>query len=224
MLGALSLLVGIPAQVVAAERKVEVSDNSFRCLRQNQRIRSMYVDNILGNMKGTLAVAESGKGGIYPPGTVLQLIPGEAMVKREKGTSPETKDWEFFTLDVTAEGTKITARGFAEMKSSLGGSCLDCHRKAAPQWDMTCEPGHGCDPIVLPGIHALVLISAMQKTDPRCPAPESLTPEEQAELKKMQELLKKQAAAQDETVASGPAFGAGLPEEETSSAGWVGGQ
>lgn len=211
---AVSLLVGITVQAEAAERKVEVTGQSFKCLHQNQKVRNMYIDNILGDLKGTLAVAESGMGGVYPPGTVLQLIPGEAMVKREKGASPETNDWEFFALGVSKDGANIKARGFAEMKSALGGSCLACHSKAKPKWDMTCEDGHGCDPIVLPGLNVPLLTGAMQKTDPRCTPPEPLTPEEGAELKKLQELLAKKAAAQ--AAANGQASGGDAPADNNA--------
>ena len=199
---AIALLLGSTIQADAAERKVEVTDQSFECLHQNQKVRNMYVDNILGDLKRTLAVAESGMGGVYPPGTVLQLIPGEAMVKLEKGASPETNDWEFFALNVSKDGAKIKARGFAEMKSALGGSCLDCHSKAKPKWDMTCEQGHGCDPIVLPGINVPVLTSALQKIDPRCTPPEPLTQEEGVELKKLEKL--RAAASGENKPAEGP--------------------
>ncbi len=207
---AVSLLIGITVQASAADRKVVVTEQSFECLHQNQKVRNMYVDNILGNLTGTLAVAKSGIGGVYPPGTVLQLIPAEAMVKRERGASPATNDWEFFALDVSKDGAKIKARGFAEMKSALGGSCLDCHSKAKPQWDMTCEQGHGCDPIVLPGINVPLLTGAMQKTDPRCASPEPLTLKELAELKRLKELLEKKAATQ--------AAANGQPAERTTPA------
>ena len=43
---------------------------------------------------------------MYPVGTVLQLIPTEAMVKRHKGYSPSTDDWEFFALKVSPQGTR----------------------------------------------------------------------------------------------------------------------
>jgi hypothetical protein len=215
MFGAVSLLVSMTAQADAADRKVEVTEQSFECLHQNPKVRNMYVDNILGNIQGTLAVAESGKGGVYPPGTVLQLIPGEAMVKREKGASPETNDWEFFALDVKPEGAKIAARGFADMKSPLGGSCLACHSKAEPKWDMTCEQGHGCDPIVLPGINISLLTSALQKTDPRCAPPEPLTPEQGAELKKLRAVL---------AAANGQPSGGDAPAENPPSGGRLGGE
>jgi hypothetical protein len=56
-------------------------------------LRQFYVDNVLGNLDATLAVANSATGGTYPPGTVIQLVPTEAMVKRAKGFNPVTHDW-----------------------------------------------------------------------------------------------------------------------------------
>jgi len=190
----------VPAAPLAetSDKKVEVSDASFRCLHKMTKVRSMYVDNLLGDVQGTLAVANSADGGAYPPGSVLQLFPGEVMVKLEKGTSPASNDWEFFTLDVTADGAKITRRGFDPEKpvKNMFGSCLSCHSQAAPKWDMVCEKGHGCPPINFPGgINSAVLTTALQKTDKRCPSPDPLTAEEIAELGKLKKLLEAQAAA-----------------------------
>jgi hypothetical protein len=42
-------------------------------------VRQFYVDNLLGNLDATLAVANSATGGTYPAGTVIQLVPTEAM-------------------------------------------------------------------------------------------------------------------------------------------------
>ena len=144
------------------------------------------------------------------------------MVKREKGASPATNDWEFFALDASKDGAKIKARGFAEMKSPLGGNCLTCHSKAKPQWDMTCEKGHGCAPIEVPGINIALATSALQKTDPRCAPPEPLTPEEGAELKKLGDLLRKQAEARAKANAQPSEGDAPAKKEETSSGGWFG--
>jgi hypothetical protein len=179
-------------------KKVEVTDASFRCLHKMTKVRSMYVDNLLGDIQGTLAVANSADGGAYPPGSVLQLFPGEVMVKREKGTNPASNDWEFFTLDVTADGAKITQRGFDPEKpvKNMFGPCLSCHSQAAPKWDMVCEKGHGCPPINFPGgINSAVLTTALQKTDKRCPSPDPLTEVEIVELGKLKKLLEAQAAA-----------------------------
>ena len=76
-----------------------------------QPIRGFYVDNLIeGKLDQTVAVAEAGQGQ-YPPGSVVQLVPGEVMVKHPKGYSEVTKDWEFFELEVSPEGTTIGKRG-----------------------------------------------------------------------------------------------------------------
>ena len=84
-------------------------------------VRQFYVDNLLGNLDATLAVANSATGGTYPAGTVVQLVPTEAMVKRDKDFNPVTHDWEFFELDVSKDGTEIRKRGFAEVVNRFGG-------------------------------------------------------------------------------------------------------
>jgi hypothetical protein len=188
--------------VVAAPetKKVEVTDASFRCLHKMTKVNDIYVDNLLGNLEGTLAIAKSANGGMYPPGSVVQLLPGEVMVKREKGANPATNDWEFFAIEVSPEGSKIQQRGFgSDTPKNKFGSCFSCHatgKETAPQADMICAAGHPCPPIVFPGgINTPVLISALQKTDKRCPSPEPPTPEEMAELIKLKKMLEAQAAA-----------------------------
>jgi hypothetical protein len=94
-----------------------------------------YVDNLRGNLDATLAAANSATGAVYPPGSVLQLIPGEAMVKRDKGFDATTHDWEFFELDVSKDGTRVRKRGAADVVNRFGGNCFQCHIQAAPQWD-----------------------------------------------------------------------------------------
>jgi hypothetical protein len=125
-----------------------------------------------------LAVANSPSGGIYPAGSVVQLVPAEVMIKREACYNPGTRDWEFIELDVSAEGTTVRARGFADVVNRFGGNCFACHVKARPERDMICEQGHGCDPIPL----TPVMTRAIQKTDPRCP-PVELSLEEQEALR-----------------------------------------
>jgi hypothetical protein len=43
-------------------------------------VRQFYVDNLRGDLQGTLAAANAPTGAVYPPGSVTQLIPGETMV------------------------------------------------------------------------------------------------------------------------------------------------
>jgi hypothetical protein len=122
-----------------------------------------FVTNVRGHLDEALAVARSANGGRYPVGTIIQLVPQEAMVKRRAGFSPSTDDWEFFSLDVSAAGTKILTRGGAEVLNRFGGSCSDCHRAAQSQFDFVCGQDHGCAPLPIgPDI-----ITALQKADPR---------------------------------------------------------
>jgi len=68
--------------------KGHVDAKSFRCITEMTHVRQFYVDNLLGNLDATLAVANSATGGTYPAGTVIQLIPAEAMVKRIRALTP----------------------------------------------------------------------------------------------------------------------------------------
>src|ERR1700733_6511606 len=145
---AIMLLVGraAPAEKLAVD-SFSIGDRSFRCITQMTHVRHFYVDNLAGNLKGTLKAAESTTGATYPVGSVLQLVPTEAMVKRAQGFNAATHDWEFFDLDVSPEGSKIRTRGFVEVNNRFGGNCFGCHIKAHPEWDLVCDNNHGCDPI-----------------------------------------------------------------------------
>jgi hypothetical protein len=99
----------------------------------------------------------------YPVGTILQLVPFEAMVKHPRGTFPKTNGWEFFSLDVSAAGTKIRDRGDNVVNLSQGVTCLNCHEPAS-RFDFVCEKGHGCAPIPLDDQK----IGELQTADPRC--------------------------------------------------------
>ncbi|WP_444934300.1 hypothetical protein [Microbulbifer sp. JTAC008] len=143
------------------------------------------MDNLLGDLDGTLEVANSNTGGVYPPGSVVQLVPGEVMVKHQKGFNPATKDWEFFELDVSEGGSKIRKRGFVDVVNRFGGNCFACHVQAKPQWDLICETGHGCEPIPL----TKEILALLQKTDPRCVSNPKLNQEEIAKLQALQQAL-----------------------------------
>ena len=147
----------------AEEARVRVADDSFRCITQMTSVRHFYVDNLSGNLAETVAVATAGSG-VYPEGSVVQLIPNEVMIKQQEGFSPATRDWEFFYIDVSSDGSKIFRRGFVDVNNRLGMNCFTCHVKARPQFDFICEQDHGCDPI--PATRAM--FGALQRTDPRC--------------------------------------------------------
>ena len=147
----------------ASETKVKVDDSSFHCIRDMTSVRHFYVDNLLGDMAGTVAVAKADQGN-YPAGSVLQLMPNEVMVKHEKGFNPATRDWEFFYIDVDETGSKIFRRGFTDVNNRLGMNCFNCHKEAKAEFDMVCEQDHGCAPIPI----TLAMFGALQRTDPRC--------------------------------------------------------
>ena len=150
---------------------------TFDCLKGSEwtQVGLSYFKNTLGHTDEMLAVARSPEGGTLPVGTVVQLIPTEASVKRGAGFAGNPADWEFFSLSVASTGTTITARGGdSHVVSSLSGSsCLGCHSQAAPQWDFLCgdpdggSTAHGCaslGPLATPAN-----IMSIQSSDPRCP-------------------------------------------------------
>ena len=141
----------------------EPAADDFINLADMTAVRGFFVDNLAGDLPATLAVARSTDGGTYPVGSVVQLVPQEAMVKRAPGFSPATNDWEFFMLDVSQQGTAIGARGGAEVVNRFGGSCAGCHAGAEPQFDFVCEQGHGCEPLPI----GRSVIEAIQAADPR---------------------------------------------------------
>lgn len=141
-----------------------VTEEDFQCLRNMTAVRHFFVDNLLGALDATVAVAQSTEGGIYPPGSVVQLVPTEVMVKHRSGWNAATRDWEFFELDVSAEGSGIRNRGFADVVNQFGGNCFGCHIKAEPKFDLICEQNHGCDSIPV----TREMIAGIQAADPRC--------------------------------------------------------
>ena len=179
-----SVLVGIQAcgkteevseVVVKQEAQVEsaiatvipemnIDADSFVCLSKMTAVRHYFVDNLRDDLAATVAAAKSTDGAVFPPGSVVQLVPTEAMVKHESGWNAATNDWEFFELDVSAEGSSIRNRGFTDVVNRFGGNCFGCHIKAEAKYDFICELDHGCDPIPV----TREMIAGIQAQDPRC--------------------------------------------------------
>jgi hypothetical protein len=144
----------------------------FDCLKDGEwtTVGVSRFKNVLGHTAEMLAVANSPDGGTYPVGTIVQLVPTEASVKRAAGFSPQSHDWEFFSLSAAASGTTITTRGGGSSVVNFTGlSCLGCHSKAAPQWDLVCgdlQGGNtrGCAALPLSGTQ----LASLQNGDPRC--------------------------------------------------------
>lgn len=156
--------VAVETEPAEASPELMIAADAFRCLADMTAVRHFFVDNLLGDLEATIAVAESTDGGVYPPGSVVQLVPTEVMVKHHPGWNAATRDWEFFELDVSAEGSSIRNRGFVDVVNKFGGNCFGCHVKAEPKFDLICEQGHGCDPIPV----TREMIAEIQAADPRC--------------------------------------------------------
>ena len=169
----------------SGEPKVKVTDESFKCITEMAKVRHFYVDNLLGDLPNTVAVATAGTGD-YPEGSVVQLMPNEVMIKQQKGYSPVTRDWEFVWIDVDKNGSKIYTRGFAEVNNRFGLNCFTCHVKAQPEFDFICETEHGCDPIPV----TKAMFGALQRTDPRCKGSDQVSAEDAESLRQLGELVK----------------------------------
>jgi hypothetical protein len=193
MLPATMFLLVAAAQAAddASEPKVKVDDTSFKCITDMTPVRHFYVDNLLGNLEATVAVAKAGKGD-YPEGSVLQLMPNEVMIKQQKGFNSETHDWEFFYIDVDKNGSKIFSRGFAEVNNRLGLNCFACHSQAKAEFDLVCEQDHGCAPIPV----TRAMFGALQRTDPRCKGEKPVSAEDAQALKELGEIVKSLKANQ----------------------------
>lgn len=129
--------------------------------------------NMRGHDAEMLAVAGSATGGTYPVGTIVQLNPLEAMVKRAQGFDATSNDWEFFLFNGPPDGgtgVTIANRGGGASVSNARGTCLSCHMPAQTPFDLVCgEPveggpttAHGCVPLAA---DPAVLVA---RPDPKC--------------------------------------------------------
>lgn len=148
----------------SAAEDLNMTEADFECVLNWTLVNRFRITNKLGHQSEAIAVANSTTGGKYPVGTVIQLIPEEAMVKRRAGFSAETQDWEFFFLGAKDKQTTIKTRGTTDVLNGFGLNCLDCHSKAMPQWNLVCEQTHGCDPLPVTADQ----IKQAQEADPRC--------------------------------------------------------
>jgi hypothetical protein len=153
-----------PAVNLTADDLV-ITEKSFGCVLDLPKVRNTRIQNPdPEKLKEAIRIfRDSVPDKQYPTGTVLQLIPTEAMVKHDRAAFPNTNGWEFFALKVSADGTTIQDRGDKVINASLKKPCLECHSPAA-KFDFVCEKKHGCAPIPVTD----QLIAAMQSADPRC--------------------------------------------------------
>jgi len=144
----------------------------FRCLTDGVRPTGKNFFVFQKNKKklaAALAMTESGDTSAgYPVGTILQVLPFEAMVKRKPGFNSDGGDWEFFQLSLEQNKrgrwkTTVTAHGRAEIANRIG-SCQGCHATLAKSHDYVCEFVIGAAGLGLTDAQ----LQSIQASDPRC--------------------------------------------------------
>lgn len=149
----------------ASAEDITVSAETFGCILDWPKVRNTRFKHAdAQKLKEAMKIfRESVPDKDYPVGTILQLVPFEAMVKHPREKFPTTNGWEFFFLDLSEKGTTIQDRGDKVVNKSQGVECVSCHQPAA-KFDFVCEKGHGCAPIPFDDQK----IAEIQKSDPRC--------------------------------------------------------
>ena len=149
----------------ASAQDITVSEQTFGCILDWPKVRNTRFKHAdPEKLKEAMRIfRDSVPDKEYPVGTILQLVPFEAMVKHPREKFPKTNGWEFFALDVSPAGTKINDRGDSVVNVSQGVTCLSCHQPAA-RFDFVCEKGHGCAPIPFDDQK----IADIQRADLRC--------------------------------------------------------
>jgi hypothetical protein len=162
------LAVGLSFSMLssASAQDITVSEQSFGCILDWPKVRNTrFKHEDPAKLKEAMRIfRESEPDKEYPVGTILQLVPFEAMVKHPREKFPKSNGWEFFALEVSEAGTKIRDRGDDHVVNLLlGASCQSCHQPAA-KFDFVCEKGHGCAPLSIDDKQ----IAEFQKADLRC--------------------------------------------------------
>src|SRR5260370_24310870 len=86
-----------------------ITEKSFGCVLDLPKVRNTRIQNPdPEKLKEAIRIfRDSVPNQEYPTGTILQLVPFEAMVKHTRDAFPNTNGWEFFFLTVSEQGTKI---------------------------------------------------------------------------------------------------------------------
>ena len=141
----------------------DTPDALLSCIANGTKVRHTYIQHAdPTRLKEAVRLFETrASDADYPEGTIVRVIPQEAMVKRSKAAFPKTNGWEYFALAVTPQGTTVRGRG--EEASNRIGTCQSCHAGAAKS-DYLCGAGPGCAPVPLTEEQ----VALLQANDPRC--------------------------------------------------------
>tara|TARA_R110002124_G_scaffold92843_7_gene235754 strand:- start:720 stop:1415 length:696 start_codon:yes stop_codon:yes gene_type:complete len=162
-----ALFIAFPTQAEAPIRSsndIHVTAEMFSCIYDLPKVRNTFLfHSDPKKLKEAIRIFTKRVSDTeYPVGTVMQLVPFEAMVKHSREYYPDSNGWEFLALDVTAKSTTITSRGDHAVNFE-GRECLSCHA-AGMKYDFVCEKDHGCAPLSIGDEE----IAAFQAADPRC--------------------------------------------------------
>jgi len=169
---ALALSLPLAAVLVApslGRAEPHAKPRDFKCLLKGKKPegKDFYVFNRnRAKLRKAVAMSQTGElpGKGYPVGTILQVLPFEAMIKRRAGFNPEGNDWEFVRLAPLADGrTQIRADGKGEVTNALG-SCQACHKALAQHYDLVCGFVVGAAGLGLTEEQ----LAQIQASDPRC--------------------------------------------------------
>ena len=161
------LAVGGAAAVLAGMTFVlqaqDVPESVTSCIATGTKVGHTWIQHAdAAKLKEAVRIYETkAENADYPEGTVVRLIPQEAMIKHSKAAFPTTNGWEYFALAVTPQGTTVRGRG--DEASNRLGTCKSCH-SGATKSDAICGGGPGCTAVPLTEEQ----IATLQKNDPRC--------------------------------------------------------
>jgi hypothetical protein len=88
-----------------------ITEKSFGCVLNLPKVRNTRIQNPdPEKLKEAIRIfKDSAPNREYPTGTVLQLIPTEAMVKHDRAAFPNTNGWEFFALNALVPKGETTS-------------------------------------------------------------------------------------------------------------------
>src|SRR4029079_3867215 len=99
------LLVGAGAAAALASttfalQAQDVPESVLSCVATGTKVGHTWIQHSdPAKLQEAVKVFESGApAGEYPDGTVIRVIPQEAMIKRSKTASANTNGWEYFAL------------------------------------------------------------------------------------------------------------------------------
>src|SRR5215468_9454403 len=130
--GVSTILCGVALLLSQASgNALDIDAKSFRCITNMTPVRQFYVDNLRGNLDGTLATANSPRGAVYPLAFVEQTVASsqastdpEVLLSASKSTEPDGLEvgndnfgvdaesgWERFRRAKRANYVELLSRG-----------------------------------------------------------------------------------------------------------------